>query len=142
VAADRTPPQATPETREFWDAVADQRLLLQRCTACTAAYFPPQPTCPRCAGTSVTSFAAAGGGRVYSSIVSHLSPLGFSPPYVLAVIELDEGPRLLAPIRGVDAHAELPLDAPVDVVFEDAGGTTVYAFRPRASTRADPGALP
>lgn len=131
MGADRPLPRATPETREFWDGVGRHQLLLQRCDDCRLPYFPPQPTCPRCAGATMTSFAASGVGRVYSAITSHLAPPGFSPPYVLAVIELDEGPRLLSLIRGIDPDEDVALDTPVEVVFEEVGDTTLYAFRPQ-----------
>jgi uncharacterized OB-fold protein len=135
MVAARPLPRSTPETDEFWDGVAHHRLLLQRCADCAQPYFPPQPTCPRCGGGVVSSFAASGAATLYSFVVSHLSPPGFTPPYVLGVVQLEEGPRLLSPIVGVDLAAGQPaLDDALEVAFEDVEGTTLYTFRRRSSS--------
>jgi uncharacterized protein len=135
MAAARPLPKPTPETQGFWDAVARHELQLQRCADCDEAYFPPQPTCPRCGGGAVTSFVAGGAATLYSFVVSHLAPPGFTPPYVLGVVELEEGPRLLSPVVGADLAAGEPqLDDPLEVDFEDVEGTTLYTFRRRAES--------
>jgi uncharacterized OB-fold protein len=109
--------------------------VLQRCTDCARPYFPPQQTCPRCGGGAVTPFAASGAATLHSFVVSHLAPPGFTTPYVLGVVELEEGPRLLSPIRDVDLAAGEPtLDVPLQVDFEDVDGTTLYAFRQRGGS--------
>jgi uncharacterized OB-fold protein len=135
VATARALPRPTPETQEFWDGVSRRQLLLQRCTDCAEAYFPPQPTCPRCAGAAITSFAAGGEATLHSFVVSHLAPPGFTPPYVLGVVQLAEGPRLLSPIYGVDLVAGAPiLDEDLELSFEEVEGTVLYAFTRRVAS--------
>ncbi len=76
---------------------------------------------------------SSGQGSLYSYVISHLPVPGFEPPYVIAVVELDEGPRLLTNIVGGPADPDqLPLDAAVEVVFDSIDGTTLPFFRIRA----------
>jgi uncharacterized OB-fold protein len=127
-------PKPTPETAHFWQGTSRGELLLQRCRACERAYFPPQPFCPRCARDDVEIVRASGTGTLYSFVVNHRPAPGFTAPYVIAVVELDEGPRLLSNLVGVEANPDaLPLDLPVEVVFEPVGDTALPVFRPRAS---------
>jgi uncharacterized OB-fold protein len=130
----RAVPKPTPETAHFWDGTAASELRLQRCRACDQPYFPPQPFCPRCAGDDVEVFRASGHGTLYSYVINHRAAPGFTAPYVIAVIELDEGPRLLTNLVEVEPVPEaLPLDLPLEVVFEASGEMTLPAFRPRVS---------
>jgi uncharacterized OB-fold protein len=91
----RARPQPTPETQHFWDGTREGQLRLQRCNACGKAYFPPRPFCPACAARDVAVFAASGKGRLYSYVIHHRPVPGFTPPYAIAVVELDEGPRMM-----------------------------------------------
>lgn len=77
-------------------------------------------------------FAASGRGRLYSYVISHVAAPGFKPPYVIAVVELEEGPRLLSNLVDVAAdEAALPLDLPLEVVFEPVSETvSLPLFRP------------
>jgi hypothetical protein len=70
-------------------------LRLQRCNACGKVYFPPRPFCPACAARDVVVFAASGKGRLYSYVIHHRPVPGFTPPYAIAVVELEEGPRMM-----------------------------------------------
>jgi uncharacterized OB-fold protein len=133
----RPQPKATPETAHFWEGTARGELLLQRCRACDSTYFPPQPFCPACASDDVVVVRASGRGSLYSYVVSHRPAPGFTPPYVIAVIELDEGPRLMTNLveHGVDLVADpeaFALDLLVEVVFETVGEVVVPQFRPAA----------
>jgi len=125
-------PVPTPETRHFWEGTASGELRLQRCRGCTEAYFPPQPFCPRCASADVEVVRASGRGSLHTYVINHRPAPGFEAPYVIAVVELEEGPRLLTNLVGVaaDPHA-LPIDLPVEVVFEARGEVTLPMFRPR-----------
>ena len=91
----RARPQPTPETTHFWDGTRAGELRLQRCNACGKVYFPPRPFCPACAERDVSVFAASGKGRLYSYVIHHRPVPGFTPPYAIAVVELDEGPRMM-----------------------------------------------
>lgn len=133
-AADRPLPKPTPETAHFWAGTAGGELRLQRCRACARVYFPPQPFCPACASGDVEVVRASGRGSLYGYVITHRAAPGFTAPYVIAVVELEEGPRLLTNLVGVEPDpARLPLDLPVEVVFEPAGEVTVPLFRPRAT---------
>jgi len=122
----------TPETQHFWDGTAQGELRLQRCRSCSTTYFPPQPFCPTCTSEDVVVVRASGRGSLSTYVITHFRAPGFDPPYVLAVVALDEGPRLLSNIVGVDPDPEaLPLDLPLEVVYEAVGDITLPLFRPR-----------
>ena len=94
----RARPKPTPETQHFWDGTRQSELRLQRCDACANVYFPPRPFCPSCASRKVSVFKASGKGRLYSYVIHHRPVPGFTPPYAIAVVELDEGPRMMSNI--------------------------------------------
>jgi uncharacterized OB-fold protein len=124
-------PRPSPETQEFWDGCAAGELRLQRCRPCDAHYFPPRPFCPRCLSDEVSWEALSGRGTLHTYIISHRPGMGFNPPYAIAVVQLDEGPRMMTNIVGVDQTPEaLVLDMPVQVTFETRGKTQVPVFEP------------
>jgi len=114
-------PQPTPETREFWEGCRAGELRLQRCDACAKVYFPMRPFCPACSSRSVTTFAASGRGTLHSYVINHRPAPGFEAdaPYAIAVVLLDEGPKMMTNIRGIENTPEnLVLDMPLEVTFE------------------------
>ena len=127
-------PQATPETAEFWEGARRGELRIQRCRACGKAYFFPRPFCPHCSSTDVEWFTATGKGKLYSYVINHRPAYGFDDfaPYVIAVVQLDEGPRMMTNIVGVDPRPEnLPIDLPVEVTWEQLDDkVTIPLFRP------------
>jgi uncharacterized OB-fold protein len=115
----RVVPVPTPETKPFWQGTRAGELRLQRCDACAHVYFPPRPFCPKCAGRAVSWFAANGRGHLYSYVIHHRPAPGFTPPYSIAVVELDEGPRMMTNIIDCPQTPEaLQLDMRVEVVFK------------------------
>jgi uncharacterized OB-fold protein len=119
VAATRALPQPTPETQHFWDGTRAGELRLQRCDECARVYFPPRPFCPGCSSRSVEIFRASGRARLYSYVISHRPAPGFEPPYAIAVVELEEGPRMMSNLVDTPQTPEaLILDMPLEVVFE------------------------
>ncbi len=128
----RAKPQPTPETQHFWDGTRQGELRLQRCDACAKVYFPPRPFCPACASRQVSVFPASGRGSLYSYVIHHRKVPGFTPPYAIAVVQLDEGPRLMSNIVDCPQTPEaLQLDMPLEVVFEPLDETvTLPLFRP------------
>ena len=86
-------------TAPFWDAAARHELTIQRCRACGAHQFYPRPFCLACDSADLVWVSAAGTGTVYAMTTVHLqvSP-EFEPPYVVAIVQLDEGPRLMTNI--------------------------------------------
>jgi uncharacterized OB-fold protein len=115
----RPVPAITPETRHFWEGTRAGELRLQRCTACSHTYFPPRPFCPRCASRDVAVFPASGRATLYSYVIHHRPVPGFTPPYSIAVVTLQEGPRMMTNIVETPQTPEaLQLDMPLEVVFE------------------------
>ena len=127
-------PEPTPETRHFWEGCKAGELRLQRCTDCDAgAYFPPRPFCPGCGGRKVSVFRASGKGTLYSYVINHRPAApGFTPPYAIAVVELDEGPRMMSNIIDCPQTPEaLELDMKLEVAFEKLDDKiTLPQFRP------------
>ena len=116
----RTLPQPTPETRHFWDGCKVGELRLQRCCACQESYFPPRPFCPHCGNREVEVYAASGRATLYSYVINHRPrPDMGSEPHSIAVVALEEGPRMMTNIVGCPQMPEtLRLDMPLQVRFE------------------------
>jgi uncharacterized OB-fold protein len=125
-------PPVNAETQEFWTATAQQKLLLKRCLSCATVIWYPRAICPACHSTDTEWFEATGNGRIYSFTVSRRGegPWRETAPYVLAYVELDEGPRIMTNIVDCDIDA-LAVDQPVRVVFDDTGeGNALVRFTP------------
>jgi uncharacterized OB-fold protein len=116
---ERPLPAITPETAHFWEGTRSRELRLQKCAACSHVYFPPQPFCPRCASTDVDVLRASGRATLYSYVIHHRPAPGFVPPYSIAVVQLEEGPRMMTNIVETGQTPEaLRLDMPLEVVFQ------------------------
>jgi uncharacterized protein len=129
-------PEPTPETQPFWDGCAAGELRIQRCTDCGVAYFYPRPVCPSCGSTAVEWFTASGRASLYSYVINHRPARGFEAdaPYAIAVVQLAEGPRMMANLIDVPATPEdLVLDMPLRVVFEQRGSISLPQFTPAES---------
>ena len=130
----RAVPVPTPETAHYWEGTANGELRLQWCRACATTYFPPQPFCPACSDDDVEVVRASGRGTLHGYVITHRAAPGFEAPYVIAVVELEEGPRLLTNLLDIEpAPDALELDAPVEVVFEAVGDIVLPMFRPRTA---------
>jgi acetyl-CoA acetyltransferase/uncharacterized OB-fold protein len=90
-------PRPTPETQPFWQSLKEGRLDLPWCQDCGQAHFYPRLLCPHCGGERLQWRVASGRGRIHTFVINHKAPKGWTGPvpYVIAVVELDEGPRLL-----------------------------------------------
>ncbi len=125
-------PATTLETEPFWEAAADGRFVLPRCNACDEVIWYPRLFCPSCGSNDVSWFEASGNGTVYSFTVVERGQGGWREhsPYVLAYIELAEGPRMLTNVIDVDPDT-VAIDMPVTVRF-DAGkdGGNIVRFGP------------
>jgi uncharacterized protein len=125
-------PERTPETRAFWDATAGGRLVLAHCDACGSVIWYPKTYCSECGGLSVSWLDASGLGTIYSFTVVHRArgAFGDAVPFVIAYVELAEGPRVLTNIVGCDP-AQVSIGQAVQVVFCDTGeGSALYRFEP------------
>ena len=128
--ASKPRPRPAPESKPFWDAAREHRLLLPRCNACSQFWFPPSQRCAHCLAADFTWVEATGRGRVYSFVVFHRvyhPAFEGDVPYVVAIVELDEGPRLLSNIVGMKPD-DVRCDMRVQVVFEDTDGVTIPKF--------------
>lgn len=126
------PAEITAETRPFWDATTRQTLVLQSCGACGVTVWYPRSHCPDCGGRELTWHEASGRGRIYSFTVVRRGQGRYreAAPYVLAYVELDEGPRMLTNVVDCDPDG-LRIGQSVEVVFHDTGeGTALPRFRP------------
>jgi hypothetical protein len=136
VVEDPTLPAPTPgvtsDTEEFWSATAEGRLLLRRCNSCGEAIWYPRPICPFCHSDDTEWQESSGRGSIYSFTVVRRSSGEFAVavPYVLAYVELDEGPRMMTNI--VDAELdELFVGQAVELVFHrSSSGAALPRFRP------------
>ena len=121
------------EGREFFERCARGELAVQRCSACGALRHYPRPHCPVCMSAEWAWQTCSRRGTVYTYTVirQNLNPrFRERIPYVVAVVELDEGVRLLTNLVGVDPDA-VRVGMPVTAVFEtDADGRTVARFEP------------
>ena len=126
-------PTPDDESQPFWDAARDGRLLIKRCAACGRAHHYPRPFCPYCWSRNVIWEQAAGTGTVYTFSVVYrndLPPFNERVPYVAAVVELDEGPRMMTNVVDCDVD-DVTVGMPVEVTFRAIDDTvTVPVFRP------------
>jgi len=126
-------PSPTPDTQRYWDGLNEGRLRLQRCADCGKLRHYPRPVCDACFSMNVAWTDASGNGRVHSwTVTHHAFHPGFKPdlPYTLVTVDLDEGVRMQAQLRGLDAR-ELRVGLPVRVAFEPATeGLTLPVFVP------------
>jgi uncharacterized OB-fold protein len=125
-------PQPVPsaESALFWGRAKEHRLFLPRCNACGQFWFPPSQRCAHCLSADFVWREVSGQGRIYSFVVFHrvYHPAYESDvPYAVAIIELDEGPRMLANIVGTKPD-DIRCDQRVRVVFEERGEQAIPQF--------------
>ena len=132
-------PVPTPETRPFWEAARRHQLCLPRCRPCAALVFFPRAVCPGCLGADLEWQRLSGRGTLHTFTVVHRGLKGFplGPPYVIAMVELAEGPRLMTNLVGVDPDpAKIRIGMAVEVVFEDVSADIALPrFRPAGAGR-------
>lgn len=124
-------PAITPDNSAHWEALEKGILLIQECGGCGRSRFPIAPACPYCGSSDWTWREASGEGTVFSFMRQHK---GYLPefedllPYVVATIQLAEGPRMFARLIGVDVQPKI--GQPARLVIERwPGGRCVPAFR-------------
>jgi uncharacterized OB-fold protein len=122
-----------PLAVQFYAECARGRLSFQRCAACGTFRHLPRFACGACGSPDWSWTPSSGRGRVFSWTVTHRAPWpGLATPYVVAVVEMEEGVRLAAGLVGVEP-AEVALDLPVEVELVPASDTAaVPFFRPAA----------
>lgn len=129
-------PVSTAETAAYWDGCARHELLIQQCKECSTHQFYPRVMCTKCSGRSLEWMRASGRGRVKSfTIVRRAVSEAYAAevPYVVALVELDEGPTMMSNIIGCNVDDVL-IGAQVEVVFDQwQDGVVVPKFRPVAA---------
>ena len=127
-------PVPNPTTRPFFDAAREHRLVLPRCPR-DGFFFYPRSRCPRCWRDDWEWQAASGRGEVHAFTVDrvgHDPALGPLAPFAIAVVELEEGPRMTAAVVDCDVD-DLRVGMPLEVCFLDVDGDALVQFRPRSA---------
>lgn len=119
----------TPDSAAWFAAIDREEFTLPRCASCGLHFLYPRSSCPGCASRDVALVPASGRGTVASFVINHRPPPGFEAdgPYVIALVDLAEGPRMMAGVVGVEP-SELEVDRAVRVVFEARGERRVVQF--------------
>jgi len=118
---DKPLPQINADTKEFWEGCKQHLIKIQKCGDCGTLRLPPSFLCPRCHSRNMDWITSTGKGSVYTFAVNHVA---FHPafqgelPYIVAVVELEEGPHLLTNVVGCDPP-EVRCGMPVEVVWDD-----------------------
>ncbi len=127
----RLAPSVSPDTEFFWKGLQENRLLIQRCTECGVLRQPPRPMCPGCTSLSWDAVESSGRGTVYSFVMPQYPPMRFMEyPYIVALIELDEGVRLvsnLCDVEPADVQTGMPVEAFYATFNDD---LVLHQFRP------------
>ena len=113
-------PALTDDNREFWFNCSRNKLVLQRCRECAAMQYYPRNVCTNCGSDNIEWVQSAGKGTVYSYTVVHRAPsaaFSKSAPYVLVIVQLNEGPRMMSNIVDCDP-GEVRIGMDVEVDFE------------------------
>jgi hypothetical protein len=125
----------TPEAKPYWDGLRDGKLMLPKCGDCESAFFYPRIACPHCHSRNVGWIQASGKGTLYSFQIGYRAfnpAFKIKPPYILAMIQLEEGPRILSNLINIEPDpAIVKCDMPVEVVFEkQTDEVTIPLFQP------------
>lgn len=124
-------PDVTPLTKTYWSGLEAGELRFQRCDNCGNVWLPARAECPRCLQDSWTWQASSGRGRLISWVVYHRAfhdAFTDRVPYNVALVELDEGPRLLSNLIDGPPHAEPRIDQPVSLVIQRDGPLALTGF--------------
>jgi len=120
---DKPVPFPTADSQAFWDGCADGKLHIQKCNACGAAQHYPRSLCTACGSHDLAMVEASGRGEVFTFTINHRAPrtaFAENGPYVIALIDLEEGPRMMMNVIGCNP-AEVKIGMDVRIVFEDRG---------------------
>jgi uncharacterized OB-fold protein len=121
----------TDDSAVFWDAAAEHRLVAQRCAGCGVLRHPPRPMCPHCRSLDFEAAELSGRGALYSyAVLHHPQHPAFDYPVLAALVDLDEGIRLVSNLVGVDPGA-IVIGMRLEVTFvPTAEDRSVPVFRP------------
>ena len=136
MAYDKPLPVPDPVTQPFWDGLRAGELRIQRCLSCEKAVFYPRAICSHCGSRKLEWIKCSGRGTLHAFTIAHRgTPAAFrgSTPYVVAMVDLEEGARLMTNLVDVEPSPDtVKIGMPVEVIFEDVTDTiTLAKFRPR-----------
>ena len=135
-AVPRPAPNASRNSAFFWEGCKRGVLLVQRCAECAELRYPPRPMCPNCQSLEHEEIELSGRATLHSwaKPVHPLLPM-FELGYLIALVDLEEGPRLLSNLCDV-APEDIEIGMPLEVFFvETAEAGAVHQFRPRRNRR-------
>ena len=124
-------PEITELNAPYWDALTAGNLIFQRCSSCANAWLPARAECPRCLSGDCSWDAASGRGRLISWTIYHIAyheAFRDRLPYNVAVVELDEGPRLITNIINPYDQGGLVIDKSVSFVADNNDGIALARF--------------
>ena len=129
-------PTISSLNKPYWYGLKNRELKLQKCDGCGQVWYPPSPLCPKCWSRKYSWSLLSGRGRVNSWVVFHQSYFrGYDDelPYNVAEVELEEGPRVLTNLVGLE-NDKIRAGMPVEIVFDDVTSEiTLAKFKPRAA---------
>ena len=131
-------PTPTPDTRFYWESAQRGVLALPLCVACGTCFFYPRTHCPGCLSDAVEWIEASGRGMLHTYVICHAPAPGFEDetPYVIAIVELEEGLRMMSGLVDVAPDPDaLELDMPLEVLFVTQGQSRIPKFRPARTSR-------
>ena len=130
-------PIPNEDTKPFWDSLREHKLMIQKCSQCGQFRFPPRVVCPYCMSLDSQGVEVKGKGKIYSFTVVHHA---YTPayrdelPYVVAIVEIEEGIRLVTNIVGCEPES-VQIGMDVEITFEDVTPEfTLHKFRPTSKT--------
>ena len=128
------PRPLSPElTRLFWEAAKRHELVMPRCKTCDYLFFYPRSECPRCLSNHLEWMKVSGRGRLHTyTVVYQPANAAFrdDTPYIYAVVQLDEGPRMVSNVVQCDLDA-VKVDMPLEAIFDDVTPEcTLVKFKP------------
>jgi len=122
--------ESNADAKPYWEAAQQGRLVFKKCSSCGYVQFPPRHVCPKCWSDSAEWISSGGEGQVYSFSIVRRAPTpahAAKVPYVIAMIELIDGPRMIANIVGDDALG-VSIGDRVTVTFEPWEGSALPQF--------------
>ncbi|HEY5109216.1 MAG TPA: bifunctional MaoC family dehydratase N-terminal/OB-fold nucleic acid binding domain-containing protein [Acidimicrobiales bacterium] len=134
----RPRPAITQDNSFFFEGAKQHRLLIQKCSACGTLRHPPRPSCANCRSFDWEPLEASGRGTIYSFVVNHYPQVpAFDYPLVVALVELEEGTRLIANVSGITPETAA-IGTAVEVAFEDFDDElSLPVFHPADETRTN-----
>lgn len=122
----------TYDNEFFWDAAKNKKLTFQKCKKCGHVIWPPSNICPICYSKDITTITSKGRGKIYSFAVFRVpfhESVKENIPYVLAVVELEEGPMIVSNIVNCSPE-NLKCGSKVKLIWETIGDLNIFKFEP------------